>query len=57
MFSVCDLCAVGMLLFDPGCCEPEGSGGEAGRNWSSGDKGDFQSETPDRSVHVTVLCP
>lgn len=36
VFSVCDLCAVGMLLFDPGCLEPEGSGRGAGRHWRSG---------------------
>lgn len=31
---MCGLRAVGMLLFDSGCLEPEGAGRGAGRNWS-----------------------
>lgn len=30
----CGLHAVGMLLFDSGCLEPEGAGRGAGRNYS-----------------------
>lgn len=59
VFSVCDLCAVGMLLFDPGCLEPEGSGRGAGRNWrSGGNKGSTSGVGLQTDLFILpVLCP